>query len=47
VGVAVDEAGGDEQAVGVDLAGATLGNPADLGDASVLDRDIGGECRLP
>ncbi len=46
MGVGVDEAGRDEQAIGVDLAGAAPGDLADLGDPSVGDRDIGGELRL-
>ena len=40
VGVDVDEAGGDEQAVGVDLFTAAVGHFADDRDEPVIDRDI-------
>jgi hypothetical protein len=41
MGVDVDKACGDELASGVDLVLACVGDLADLGDAAVLDRDIG------
>ena len=40
VGVDVDEAGRDEQAVGVDLITAAVGHFADDRDEAVIDRDI-------
>ena len=43
VGVDVDEAGRDQQPVGVDRApGRSAGQIADLGDDAVVDRDVGG-----
>jgi hypothetical protein len=41
VGVAINEAGGDRMTLGVDLAFATLGNTADLGDSPAGNADIG------
>src|SRR5690606_7336674 len=47
VGVDVDEAGGDECAVGVDLPGAVRLDPSDGGDAVAVDGDVGGTRRTP
>ena len=47
VGVRVDDAGGHHLPVGVDLAGAGLLHEADLGDAAVLDGDVGPPPRQP
>jgi hypothetical protein len=45
VGVDVDEAGGDEPPGRVDLL-STLGvDPPDRGDATVVDGDVGVDCR--
>ena len=41
VGVAVDEAGRDDVALGVDLVGAPLADPADGGDAAPPHADVG------
>ena len=41
VGVDVDEARRDQQALGVDLLGALARHLADRGDLAVLDRDVG------
>jgi len=41
VGVNVDEAGGDQQAAGVDLFRGRAGQRADGGDAAVFDRHVG------
>ena len=41
VGVGVDDAGRDHQAVGVELAGAAALDEADLDDPAVLDRHVG------
>src|SRR5689334_7104427 len=41
MGVDVDETRRDQLALGVDLFPALRGNLADLGDAAILDRDIG------
>ena len=41
VGVDVDEARRDQQALGVDLLGALARDLADGGDPAVLDRDVG------
>ncbi len=43
MGVDVDPAGGDDEAVGVELAEPRPGDRADLGDPAVVDRDV---CRL-
>ena len=43
VGVAVDEAGRDDQPLGVDLALGRLADAADLDDPAVLDADIGAD----
>jgi len=40
MGMDVDEARGDDPALGVDLFGAGAGDLADRGDLAVLDRDI-------
>ena len=45
VRVHVDEAGGDEQPVGVDRPARRAVDPAHLGDAAVGDRDVAGERR--
>ena len=47
VGVAVDEAGGDDVALGVDLVGAPLPDAADGGDAPVAHAHIGPVAALP
>ena len=43
--VDVDEAGRDEQAVGVDRALGGAADLADLGDDTAVDRDVGGARR--
>jgi hypothetical protein len=45
VGVDVDPAGCDNEAVGVELAVAALGDTADLGDAAAVHRHVGGDRR--
>ena len=40
VGVSVDEAGRDDQAVGVDLFASGVGDPSDRGDPPVLDGQV-------
>ncbi len=48
MGVHVDDAGGDEKAVGVDrLLGGGAVQGADFGDGAVVDRDVGGAGRGP
>ena len=47
VGVAVDEAGRDHVAFGVDLVGAPFADAADGGDAAPPDADIGAIARQP
>src|SRR5439155_2707181 len=47
VGVEVDDAGSDEQSLGIDRPGGRAANAADLRDRSVLDRDIGLVAREP
>ncbi len=47
VRVAVDEAGRDDEAVGVDLTLALLVDPADGGDGAAVDADIGAIARQP
>ena len=46
MGVHVDPAGRDEQAVGVDFAPRRALLAADCGDAAAVDRDVSGERRL-
>ena len=44
VGMAVDESGGDDVAVGVDVVGSLLGDPADAGDPAVDDAQVRRKC---
>ena len=39
----LNEAGRDESALGIDLLCGLLANPADGGDAALLDPDVGAE----
>ena len=41
----IDEAGGDDQAAGVDGAGGALTQPADLGNLAVLHAHVGAIAR--
>ena len=47
MGMRIDEARSDDQIAGVDYLGGAVTNVADLGDNSVLDRNVGAPARRP